>query len=99
MNLRDEERPLQGEALLRAGITPAHPGALFLSLFLEPQTIDVASAAESMGVDVSMLRRFTEQDLDVTEPLAEHLAGFTGTSALFWLNLQAAADLAQTWDR
>ncbi len=99
MDLKEEDRKLPGEALLKAGITPVHPGALFLSLFLEPRSIDIASAAESMGVEESVVRRFTEQALDVTKPLADQLAGFTGTSALFWLNSQAAVDLAETWDR
>ncbi len=83
-----------GESLLRAGVNPVHPGVIFLKRFLKPKNIEVDNAAARMDVDESLLRRFTLKKERVTDRLADQLALFTGTNRLFWLNMQAARDLA-----
>ena len=89
---------LPGEALLRAGIVPVPPGEFFEKRFLKPRGMSIHQAADQMGVETLILDRFVHRQIRVDQSLAEKLAGLTDTSVEFWLNMQSATDLAETWD-
>lgn len=87
-------QPGVGTALLDAGITPLKPGA-YLDMFLEGHKhVSIAEAAAHMGVSEGFLGDIIANRTRVDPAAADILAAYTGLSAMFWLNAQAAADLA-----
>lgn len=80
--------------MLEAGITPLEPGA-YLDMFLEShKRVSIAEAAAHMGVSEGFLGDIIAHRTKVDPAAADILATYTGLSAVFWLNAQAAADLA-----
>jgi antitoxin HigA-1 len=74
---------------------PEHPGAILREEFLRPAQLPVKDAAERLGVTRQTLHRVLAGDSTVTAEMALRLSRLTGTSAAFWLNLQAQHDLWQ----
>jgi addiction module HigA family antidote len=72
---------------------PSHPGAVLRYDFLEPMGLTQRSLAESIGVSYQRLNEIVRGVRGVTPSTALRLARYFGTSAGFWLNLQARCDL------
>lgn len=87
--------PLVRDSLNKARVNVMHPGAIFRRRFLKPKGMPIQVAAKIMNVDISVLTEFVHENAPVTPPLADRLAVFTETDALFWLNMQAARDRAE----
>jgi addiction module HigA family antidote len=87
--------PDSGKALLAAGITPVPPGMYLMRVILPSMDIGTTDAAQKMGVPESALLDIIYSRQRVTENMAEALASFTDISVKFWLNMQAATDLAR----
>jgi len=76
-------------------LPPTHPGLILADELAE---IGVSAAALSRALDVpqSRLAEIVAGRRGVTADTALRLAAYFGTSARFWLNLQASYDLAVT---
>lgn len=72
---------------------PDHPGSILREEFLIPAGFAVKVAAERLDVSRQTLHRVLSGQSAVTADMALRLGRFTGTSPVFWLNLQAQHDL------
>lgn len=79
-------------------LPPIHPGEIIAEELAE---IGVSVAAFSRAIDVpqSRMAEVVKGKRAVTADTALRLAAYFGNSARFWLNLQAAYDLAVTQAR
>jgi addiction module HigA family antidote len=73
---------------------PTHPGTILLEEFLRPMEMTQSQLAERMGVPVQRVNTLINGKRDITPETAILLSRVLGTSAEFWMNLQAAYDLA-----
>ena len=70
-----------------------HPGEILLEEFLKPMGLSLASVSRSTGIPASRLTEITKGRRSLTAETALRLAKFFGTSAAFWVGLQAEHDL------
>lgn len=75
--------------------TPTHPGEVLEEEFLKALGITQVALAEHIGVSVQRVNELVRGKRGMTPDTAWLLAQAFGTSPEFWLNLQAAYDLAQ----
>ena len=74
-------------------LTPIHPGDVLLEEFLNPMGISQNRLALCLRVPVTRINDIVRGRRAVSADTALRLARFFGTSAEFWLNLQASYDL------
>jgi addiction module HigA family antidote len=72
-----------------------HPGEILLEEFIKPMGLSLASVSRSTGIPASRLTEITKCRRGVSAETALRLANFFGTSAGFWVGLQAEHDLEQ----
>jgi len=70
-----------------------HPGEILLEEFIRPMELSLASVSRSTGIPASRLTEITKGRRSLTAETALRLAKFFGTSAAFWVGLQAEHDL------
>lgn len=70
-----------------------HPGEILLEEFIKPMGLSLASVSRSTGIPASRLTEITKCRRGLTAETALRLARFFGTSAAFWIGLQAEHDL------
>ena len=75
---------------------PTHPGEVHLEEFLVPLGVTQSALAAHVGVPLQRVNEIVRGKRGVTPETAWLLAGALGTTPQFWLNLQAAHDLAST---
>ena len=75
---------------------PTHPGAILSREFLAPLQISQVALAAHLGVPVQRVNELVRGKRGVTPETAWLLAQAFGTTPEYWLNLQAAHDLART---
>jgi len=73
---------------------PTHPGEILLEEFLNPMEQTQVALAEHLGVPVQRINELVRGKRGVTPETAWFLAQALNTTPEFWLNLQAAYDLA-----
>lgn len=73
---------------------PAHPGEILLEEFLKPLGITQVALAAHLHVPVQRVNELIRGKRGVTPETAWLLGQAFDTTPLFWLNLQAAHDLA-----
>ena len=73
---------------------PTHPGEILLEEFLVPLGQTQVALAAHLGVPVQRVNELVRAKRGVTPETAWLLSQAFGTSPEFWLNLQAAYDLA-----
>ena len=73
---------------------PTHPGEVLLEEFLVPLEITQVELAAHIGVPVQRVNEIVRGKRGVTPETAWLLSQALGTTPEFWLNLQAAYDLA-----
>jgi antitoxin HigA-1 len=73
---------------------PPHPG-VGIKQELEDMGLSVAEAAKGLGVTRQQLYRVINGDCGITPEMAYRLEKAIGSTADFWLRLQAAYELAQ----
>jgi len=78
---------------------PIHPGEVLLADFIEPLGLSQYRLAHSISVAPRRINEIVHGTRAVTADTALRLARFFGTSAQFWLNLQAHYDLEVERDR
>ena len=78
---------------------PMHPGEILLEEFLVPLGLSQYRVAKEAGVPPRRINEIVHGKRSVTADTALRLARLFGTSAEFWLNLQAHFDLERARDR
>ena len=74
-------------------LPPVHPGEILRDEFLTPLAISVYQLANAIKTPRSRLNDIVLGRRSVTTDTALRLARYFGTSAEFWINLQARHDL------
>jgi antitoxin HigA-1 len=73
-----------------------HPGEVLGEEFLKPLGMSINALALALRVPATRIGAIVKRERSVTADTALRLARFFGTSAEFWMNLQAAHDLTKT---
>lgn len=74
-------------------LEPVHPGEVLLEEFLKPLGLSQNKLALGIGVHPRRVNEIVLQKRGITANTALRLARYFGTSAEFWLGLQAQYDL------
>ena len=74
----------------------SHPGEILREEFLGPLGMSVNSLAMALRVPATRVGAIAKGERSVTADTALRLGRFFGTSAEFWMNLQAMHDLTKT---
>lgn len=74
-------------------LPPVHPGEVLAEEFLEPLGLSQYRVAKDINVPARRINEIVHGKRAVTADTALRLARYFGTSARFWLNLQAQYDL------
>lgn len=80
-------------------MNPVHPGEILLEEFLDPMGISQYRLAKDISVSARRINEIVHGKRAITADTALRLGRFFGTSAQFWLNLQAHFDLEVQMDR
>ena len=72
-----------------------HPGEVLAEEFLQPFGLSVNALAMALRVPATRMGAIVKGERAVTADTALRLARFFGTSAEFWINLQAMHDLTR----
>jgi antitoxin HigA-1 len=73
---------------------PTHPGDVLLEDIMKPLGLSANKVAMAMRVPLTRVTEVISHERAVTADTALRLARCFGTTAQFWLNLQAKYDLA-----
>ena len=74
-------------------MTPVHPGEILAEEFLVPLGVSQYRLAKDIGVPARRINEIVHGLRGISADTALRLARFFGTSAEFWMNLQARFDL------
>lgn len=75
------------------GMRPIHPGEILREEFIEPLGITPAALARALHVSAPTINDIVRERRNISADVALRLATALGTTAQFWINLQAAYDL------
>ncbi len=78
---------------VRNGMRPIHPGEILREEFLLPLNLSANALAIALGVPAPRVNDVVRERRGVTADTALRLARYFGTSAEFWMGLQADYDL------
>ena len=79
-------------------MAPIHPGETIREDILKPLGLSVNRLAMDLHVPVTRMNEIVNGRRSITADTALRLARYLGTSAQFWLNLQARYDLERAED-
>lgn len=82
-----------------ADFPPAHPGEVLREDFLKPLGLSQYALAKAIGVPQIRVSEIANGKRAITPDTALRLARYFGTSAEFWIGLQATYDLEMARDR
>jgi len=74
-------------------LPPIHPGETIKEDVLKPLNVSVNQLARALAVDATRLNEIVRGRRGITADTALRLARYLGTSAEFWVGLQADYDL------
>jgi antitoxin HigA-1 len=74
-------------------LAPVHPGEVLREEFLVPMNLSAYAVARAVGVPRTRIERLSREETPVTADTALRLARYFGTTATFWMGLQAQHDL------
>jgi addiction module HigA family antidote len=80
-------------------LVPVHPGEVLMEEFLEPMELSQYRLAKDISVPPRRINEIVHGTRAVTADTALRLGRYFGTTARFWLNLQAQYDLDTEQDR
>lgn len=80
-------------------LSPVHPGEVLLQEFLEPAGLSQYRLSKDISVPPRRINEIVHGKRSVTADTALRFARYFGTTARFWLNLQAQYDLDVETDR
>ena len=72
---------------------PIHPGEVLREEFLVPLGVNAHALAMALKVPAPRINDIVRERRSITPDTALRLARYFGTTAQFWLNLQASYDL------
>jgi antitoxin HigA-1 len=72
---------------------PVHPGEILREEVLEPLAMSPYALAAQLHVPRTRIERLVREETPITPDTALRLARYLGTTAEFWLRLQARYDL------
>jgi addiction module HigA family antidote len=78
---------------------PAHPGEILREDFLKPLRLSQYAVAKAMGVPQIRISEIVNGKRAITPDTALRLARYFGTSAEFWMGMQATYDLEMARDQ
>lgn len=78
---------------IKNGMRPIHPGEILREEFLLPLSLSANALAMALRVPAPRINDIAREKRGVTADTALRLARYFGTSAEFWLGLQADFDL------
>jgi addiction module HigA family antidote len=84
---------------MKKKLRPVHAGEVLLEEFLKPMGISQNRLALTIGVPARRINEIVLGKRGITADTALRLAKFFGTSAEFWLGLQAQYDLDITAEK
>ena len=79
-------------------LAPVHPGEVLREEFLVPLNLSAYAAARAIDVPRTRIERLSREETPVTADTALRLAKYFGTTAAFWMGLQAQHDLEHAED-
>src|ERR1700753_4354314 len=74
-------------------LPPMHPGEMLREEFLVPLSLTAGRLAKACDVPRTRIERIVNEEIGISADTAVRLGKVLGTSAEFWLNLQARYDL------
>jgi len=74
-------------------LTPVHPGEILLEEFMKPLRLSQTRLGRDLGVSPRRINEIIHGKRSITADTALRLSRYFGTSAEFWLGLQADYDL------
>ncbi len=81
---------------MKKKLNPIHPGEVLSEEFLKPMGLSQNRLALNMGVPARRINEIVLGKRGISADTALRLARFFGTSAEFWMGLQAQYDLDET---
>jgi addiction module HigA family antidote len=81
--------------MMQNGMRPVHPGEVLREEFLIPLGISAHALALALHVPAPRINDIAREKRNVTADTALRLAAYFGTSAEFWMGLQADYDTAK----
>mgnify|MGYP000620795622 CR=1 FL=1 len=75
------------------GMRPIHPGEILREEFMVPLGLSANALSKTLHVPVTRVNDIARERRGVTADTALRLSCYFGTTAQFWINLQAAYDL------
>ena len=72
---------------------PIHPGEILVEEFLKPMELSQYRLAKSIHVPPRRINEIVQRKRAISADTALRLGRYFGTTAAFWLNLQARYDL------
>ena len=82
-----------------ADFPPAHPGDVLREDFLKPLKLSQYALAKAIGVPQIRVSEIVNSKRAITPDTALRLARYFGTSAEFWIGMQATYDLEMARDQ
>jgi antitoxin HigA-1 len=79
-------------------LPPVHPGEVLREEFLVPLELSPYGLARACGVPRTRIERLAREETPVTADTALRLARYFGTTAEFWMGMQAQYDLERAED-
>lgn len=83
----------------KSRLQPVHPGEILREEFLNPLGYSQRTFAAKIGVTHTRLNQIVQEKRSITADTALRLARALGTTAEFWMNLQARFDLDLAMDK
>ena len=80
-------------------LAPVHPGEILLEEFMLPLGLSQTRLGRDLGVSPRRINEIVHGKRSITADTALRLSRYFGTSAEFWLGLQADYDLDTASDR
>ena len=74
-------------------LAPVHPGEILLEEFMQPLGLSQTRLGRDLGVSPRRINEIVHGKRSITADTALRLSRYFGTSAAFWLGLQADYDL------
>ena len=79
-------------------LAPVHPGEVLREDFLAPLMLSPYALAKACRVPRTRIERLAREETPVTADTALRLARYFGTTASFWMGMQAQFDLERASD-
>lgn len=79
-------------------LPPIHPGEVLREEFLTPLGLTAYALAKACGVPRTRIERLAREETPVTADTALRLSRYFGTTAEFWMGMQAQYELERAHD-